>query len=277
MNKNPFFENIFKGIMNRVKSIFSNPHSQINLNWFKIKYYKHLPPGKTKTHILFDKKLYFTDSVQLVNGLEEIFVEELYRQQLPGAPYIIDCGANIGLSVIYMKRQYPAATIIAFEPDDTNFSLLSSNIASFGFKDVILRKEAVWIENTTLKFISEGTMTSKLTEGGEPSNVTTVQGTRLKDMLVKEVDFLKIDIEGAEYKVLTDIADQLHLVKNMFLEYHGTFNQNNELAALINIINSSGFKFYIKEAATLFKHPFTGVKRSAIEYDVQLNIFCFRK
>ena len=66
-----------------------------------------MPAGKEKIHLLFGKPLYFTDSIQLVNGLEEIFIEEMYRQQLPSNPYIIDCGANIGLSVIYMKMQYP--------------------------------------------------------------------------------------------------------------------------------------------------------------------------
>ena len=40
---------------------------------------------------------------------------------------------------------------------------------------------------------------------------------------------MKLDIEGAEYKVLKDIADNLGNVNNMFIEYHGTFDQNNEL------------------------------------------------
>lgn len=276
MKHNSFFQNISRGVATRLKSVFTFPHRKINLNWFKIKYYKHLPPGETKVHILFDKKLYFTDSIQLVNGLEEIFIEELYQQQLKEAPYIIDCGANIGLSVIYMKRLYPSAEILAFEPDDTNYSLLEKNIDSFGFSGVILKKEAVWIENTTLQFSSEGTMTSKITAGRQADNTINVKAVRLKDILVKEVDFLKIDIEGAEYQVLTDIASQLYQVKNLFLEYHGTFEQNAELTEMINIISKSGFKFYIKEAASLFEHPFVRIKKSDIEYDVQLNIFCFR-
>jgi FkbM family methyltransferase len=275
MSGNSFLQNISKGISLNLKRLSANPYKKINLNWFKIKYYKHLPAGKMKSHLLFGKTLYFTDSIQLVNGLKEIFIEEMYRQELKANPYIIDCGANIGLSVIYMKQQYPYAEIVAFEPDETNFQLLSKNVDSFGYGDVNLCKEAIWIDNTTLRFSSQGTMTSKI-EMGAGAGTIEVKAIRLRDLLNREVDFLKIDIEGAEYKVLCDIADKLFLVKNMFLEYHGTFAQNKELTAVFKMISDEGFNYYIKEAATLFDYPFQRTKKSDIGYDVQLNIFCFR-
>jgi FkbM family methyltransferase len=275
MPGNSFLQNISKGISLNLKRLSANPYKKINLNWFKIKYYKHLPAGKMKSHLLFGKTLYFTDSIQLVNGLKEIFIEEMYRQELKANPYIIDCGANIGLSIIYMKQQYPYAEIVAFEPDETNFQLLSKNVDSFGYGDVNLCKEAIWIDNTTLRFSSQGTMTSKI-EMGAGAGTIEVKAIRLRDLLNREVDFLKIDIEGAEYKVLCDIADKLFLVKNMFLEYHGTFAQNKELTAVFKMISDAGFNYYIKEAATLFDYPFQRTKKSDIGYDVQLNIFCFR-
>jgi hypothetical protein len=62
----------------------------------------------------------------------------------------------------------------------------------------------------------------------------------------------------------------------MFIEYHGTFAQNGELTEMIGIINRCGFNFYIKEAASLYDYPFYRIKKSALNYDVQLNLFCFR-
>lgn len=270
-----FIINVTKSNLKRFRSGLKNPYKEINLNWFKLKYYKHLTPGKISKHMLFGKPLYFSHSLELVNGLKEIFIHNTYRQKLKEVPFIIDCGANIGLSIISMKRQYPNAEIIAYEPDDKNFHLLSENIKSFGYSNVTLHKEAVWTSNTTLQFSNAGLMSSKI-ETGNSNNTIEIKAIRLKDVIDREVDFLKIDIEGAEYEVLKDIADKLHLVKNMFLEYHGTFAQNGELADIINIIHSCGFNFYIKEAATLFDYPFYRIKKADINYDVQLNIFCFR-
>ena len=270
-----FIINVTKSNLKRFRSGLKNPYKEINLNWFKLKYYKHLTPGKISKHMLFGRPLYFSHSLELVNGLKEIFIHNTYRQKLKEVPFIIDCGANIGLSIISMKRQYPNAEIIAYEPDDKNFHLLSENIKSFGYSNVTLHKEAVWTSNTTLQFSNAGLMSSKI-ETGDSNNTVAIKAIRLKDVIDREVDFLKIDIEGAEYDVLKDIADKLHLVKNMFLEYHGTFAQNGELADIINIIHSCGFNFYIKEAATLFDYPFYRIKKADINYDVQLNIFCFR-
>lgn len=272
-----FLANISKGINNRIKKLRVNPYRSVNLNWLKIKYYKHLPAGKVKIHRLFGKKVFFSDSIQLVNGLTEIFIEQLYNQQInTSEPYIIDCGANIGLSIIYMKEKYPNARILSFEPDETNYFLLSKNICSFDYKNVELRKEAVWVENTVLNFSSNASMTSKIVEIKSIENSIRVNAIQLKKFITEPIDFLKIDIEGAEFEVLKDIASELYFVKNLFIEYHGTFNQNSELLEILSIINQQGFQFYIKEAANLFDYPFIQNKKSNIEYDVQLNIFCFR-
>lgn len=271
----PFIVNITKTNLRRLKSTFTNPYKKINLNWFKLKYYKHLTPGKIARHTLFGKSLYFSHSIELVNALKEIFIHDVYKQQLRGNPFIIDCGANIGLSIISLKRQYPDAEIIAYEPDEKNFKLLTRNMKSFEYENVFLRKEAVWIENTTLRFSNEGLMSSKI-ETSSSNNTIEIKAIKLKDILDREIDFIKMDIEGAEYTVLKDIADKLYLVKNLFLEYHGTFAQNGELAEIITLIHKAGFNFYIKEAANLFDYPFYRIKKSTISYDVQLNIFCFR-
>jgi FkbM family methyltransferase len=275
MSNKSFFNNISKGIQKRVNGLLANPFKEVNVNWITLKYYKHLPPGKIRTHKLFNKSLYFYSATELLHGLQEIFIDKIYKQELSDKPYIIDCGANIGMSVIYMKQHFPQAEIVAFEPDETNFDLLTKNVDSFGYSNVSLHKEAVWNENTTLLFSNESSMGSKI-EMNNTANTKEVKAVRLKDFLNREVDFLKIDIEGAEYAVLTDIADNLHFVKNMFLEYHGTFDQNQELVKMINIVSSAGFNFYIKEAASIYPTPFYRTKNPNTTYDVQLNIFCFR-
>jgi FkbM family methyltransferase len=265
---------IIEGINYKIKKLFNNPYAKVNINWFYLKYLKHLPGHSLHFHKLFNYNTFFYGGIEYLHGINEIFIEEIYLQVLPENAFIIDCGAHIGLSVIYLKTICPSAKIIAFEPDEENYKLLQKNIESHHLKNITAKKEAVWIENTNLNFIQDGSMASKIGTAVNPHS-TSVKAIRLKEYLIEKIDFLKLDIEGAEYKVLKDIQNELHFVKNLFIEYHGSFDQNKELIEILNILNISDFKFYIKEAANIFPSPFTA-KPNKGNYDVQLNIFCSR-
>ncbi len=275
MQNKSVVKNLLQGIQLRLGKIFHNPYSIVNINPIQKIIYKHLVAGKLRSHRLFGKEIFFVSPTELLHGLHEIFIEEVYKQNLPAKPYIIDCGANIGLSVIYMKYFHPDAEILAFEPDEENFRLLEKNIQAFGFKDIEPRREAVWVKKEMLSFAGKGSTESKLVDDGLKGAVI-VNAIRLKDQINKKVDFLKIDIEGAEYKVIADIQEKLHFVQNLFLEYHGDFDQNQELTELLVIIGKSGFSYYIKEAAPVYSTPFSKPVKNTYPYDLQLNIFCFR-
>ncbi|MEO7984481.1 MAG: FkbM family methyltransferase, partial [Bacteroidota bacterium] len=204
MQSKSLITNAWRGLGKKLRSFSSNPYRQVNLNWFKLKYYKHLPAGKLRKHRLFGKYIYFYSAAELLHGFKEIFIDKIYEQALQPKPFIIDCGANIGLSVIYMKERYPEASIMAFEPDEKNFELLTKNVSSFGYTDVDLRQEAVWIEDTFLNFSNDASMSSKI-DNTATTNIKKVKAIRLKHLLTKQVDFLKIDIEGAEFEVLSDL------------------------------------------------------------------------
>src|SRR4051794_24416776 len=59
------------------------------------------------------------------------------------APRILDLGGNIGMSVIYFKDLYPAATIVALEPDPAIFPYLEENLRLNGLEGVELLQAAV--------------------------------------------------------------------------------------------------------------------------------------
>lgn len=270
------FLNTFKGLQLRVKKTFANPYLKAGISTFNLKIIKNQVDNSLHISSFLDGKIAYYNSFEFLHGVKEIFIDEVYKITLPENPVIIDCGSHIGLSVIYFKKLFPSAFIIAFEPDEKNFGLLAKNIQAFNLENIVLKNEAVWISNTKLAFSGEGNMGSKINaSSSEKEHTTIVNAIRLKDILTGKIDFLKIDIEGAEYKVIRDIKDQLHLINNMFLEYHGSFEENIQLNELLEIIVSSGFKYYIKEAASVYPSPFF---RGEInnQYDIQLNIFCFR-
>jgi FkbM family methyltransferase len=277
MQDKSLLSNLVKGINQRISKTFDNPYRDLNLGFFKLKYLKHLPAGVERQHEYKSGIIYYTNPQELLHGFEEIFIQEIYKISLKPNCCIIDCGANIGLSVIYLKQLFPNASIIAFEPDENNFTLLTKNVASFHLHGVDLRKEAVWIENTLIGFKNEGSMSSKVDHGS--TGTIKVKASRLKDLLVQQIDFLKIDIEGAEYEVLKDIEESLFNVRNLFIEYHGSFEQNNELTHVFAILTKNGFNYYIKEATQVYKKPFFESSNQTIkrDWDIQLNIFCFRR
>ena len=67
----------------------------------------------------------------------ELFLNESYKfipRSEKNDPIIIDCGANIGVSVVYFKKLFPKSKIIAFEPDPFLFKYLKKNIEKNGLK-----------------------------------------------------------------------------------------------------------------------------------------------
>jgi FkbM family methyltransferase len=227
--------------------------------------------------IFFGKKLYIHDiaSFNLCNA--ELFQSEMYKFKANSSnPHIIDCGANLGMSIIYFKQLYPNATIIAFEADDYIFNFLEKNIESFGYKDVELINKAVWNCDDTLSFIVEGGAGGRLEKETTIGEYKKVTCTSLKKYLIgKKVDFLKIDIEGAEYEVIKDCENEIKNIDYLFIEYHSMPGKEQNLHKILEIVEKAGFSYHIKEAYTT-KYPF--IERTLnFGMDLQLNIFCYKK
>lgn len=56
----------------------------------------------------------------------------------------------------------------------------------------------------------------------------SVKTTKLSKYINKKVDLLKIDIEGSEQKVLEEIKNKLHMIKQIVMEFHSTPSSRNE-------------------------------------------------
>ncbi len=223
----------------------------------------------------FDTVFNISSPFWFLHSVDEIFLEEVYRFKADVEdPTIIDCGANIGLSIIYFKRLYPKAKILAFEADPGICNILKKNVEVFGFSDANIVHSAVWDENSTLSFAQEGSVGGKIGDAGNGSEMIKVPAIRLSDYLNKPVDFLKIDIEGAEYRVLKDCWELLSNVKNLFIEYHLMPGEQSHLHEILNWVQTVGFSYYIKEAWSNMDYPF--MKEYKDTFQLQLNISCFR-
>ncbi|UJF30653.1 FkbM family methyltransferase [Kaistella sp. 97-N-M2] len=276
--------NVFKKIYRLNKKAYTEyknrdvPHPKTGISESERKRLLKYPPFMEGEGHFFGQRFRFSHGPSFVHSVDELFDEEVYKFESDKEnPYIVDCGANIGLSILYFKKRFPKSKILAFEPDDQIFDILKKNILVYNnFSDVVLKKEAVWIEDTELSFFSEGALAgSSVVDFGNNNNVIKVQAVDLKKHLQKPVDFLKIDIEGAENKVIFDIAVHLDNVKNLFLEYHGLLNEPQNLGEILNLLKQKGFEYYIRVADDTLKFPFCNESPST--FNQQLNIFCYRK
>ena len=265
---------MLKKLKNRFFS--KNPVGQLlsDADYKQVLNHERFKTGHTR---LWGKDFRFSDNHGFLHSLEEVFRDQVYKfSSKKKDPYIIDAGANIGLSVAYFKQLFPQARIVAFEPDQHIFELLSQNIAALAYREVALRNTAAWIADTELTFFSEGSLagSTEVSLGGKASQYT-VKAERLKNWLAgKEVDFLKIDIEGAENTVLFDLEDELPRVGHLFLEYHSLVGKEQMLGEMLQVIKKAGFRYHIKSASDTNPFPFTNrIKKG---FDMQLNIFCFR-
>lgn len=236
----------------------------------------NLPRYTEANLILFGKLIGIVDNASYKFMYKEIFENEVYKFSSNNKkPYILDCGANIGLSIIYFKQVHPNAEIIAFEPDKKIYRILTKNIQAFNFNNVTLINEACWNEDTLLKFYSEGA------DGGRAANyfdhecIVEVKATRLRKYLNRKVDFLKIDIEGAEYEVIKDVYDLLLNVDKLFIEFHSFHNKVQMLPEILSLLKQSGFRLHLSAPGLTSQYPFSKIEINN-NMDNQLNIYAFR-
>jgi len=80
----------------------------------------------------------------------QIFVLHAYHFRAShSAPRIIDCGGNIGMSVLYFKHLYPDSSITIFEPSREVLPAIRSNIERNKLHNVTLIEKAVNGKNST--------------------------------------------------------------------------------------------------------------------------------
>ena len=137
-------------------------------------------------------------------------------------------------------------------------------------KSEIIAK-AAWIHNDGVSFSSEGSDSGSISTGN--INIPSIDLNQFLNQF-SEIDFLKIDIEGAENTVIPHCTEALKRVNTLFLEYHSSYSESQKLDELLLILKNAGFHYYIK-TENKRKTPFVNLHKDRM-YDLQLNIYAYR-
>ncbi len=253
------------------KKCYDSNYRHYHQEWQRIRKIPRYQHGETEIE---GARFEFVDSISFLAMRESIFQNEIYQfKSKSESPLILDGGANVGLSIRYFKKIYPKSRIIGFEPDPKIFKVLERNCREL--EGVELHACALWKENGFLNFNSEGSDAGTLMDTDRAKTKIQVPTIRLRDYLQESVDFLKLDIEGAEGEVLSDCAERLNQVSNLFVEYHGFVDRDPDLSKLLGTLESASFRYHI-DSDLISPKPFMQ-RHVRAGMDSTLNISAYRK
>lgn len=227
-----------------------------------------------------DQVWHLPDVLSFLYQYKGIFFDRIYefRPKMAENIRIVDMGINVGTSVKFFYDTYQNAQIEGFEADPKIFQYCKENL-----KDILLGERvsihnlAVWDSDGTVEFFDEGADAGRIQTENRCSHVVAVPTIDAKKILLKyeSIDFLKIDIEGAETRVLQRIKNELTKVDNIFVEYHSMVGVNQSIDEIFLILKQAGFRLYV-DSTPLSKQPFM-VHPNSNGFDVQINIFGMRE
>ena len=169
---------------------------------------------------------------------------------------VIDAGANIGLTTLYLGKYLDNAFFYVVEPSHGNFDLLKRNFELNGFlnRSTLFQRALHCTMDINFKIsndfrdMRDWGHTTILDESGEIESITIEK--IIEDGNLDEITLLKIDIEGAERFLFDDVSNCkfLDITKYIAIEVHEEFiSQRKVIETLINC----GFLITVYEEFTI--------------------------
>lgn len=198
-----------------------------------------------RSRTLFDQIIRYRRSGKVADCPKASLADEYVPVDLPryAEPLrLVDCGAFTGVAIHkFLKAGYAIDRVIAFEPDPKNFAILSRR--DFAAQQALCLPLGTWSSTTQLKFASDGSMASQLSQTGD----VTIQCVAIDDVLGSEpVNLIKLDVEGAEIETLLGARRMIEAQRpNLLVSAYHTPGHLFEIAELIASWNL-GYRFHLR-------------------------------
>ena len=170
-----------------------------------------------------------SNTINIVTTELETDYYGLERIKIQPTDTIIDIGGNIGMFSIYAKKKF-GCKVIAFEPVLMNYEQFKENIVLNGLSlnDIELHNVAITDKegekiNIYTPLDNTGA-SSEYTQNGIKSVCFT---ETLDKYITEDCKYLKIDCEGAEYKIIPSILNKINQFKHIGIEYHRLNNDQD--------------------------------------------------
>lgn len=204
------------------------------------------------------------------NGVYEPLETSVVQGNVKPGDVVVDAGANIGYYTLLLARLVgPQGKVIAIEPDPDNFALLKKNVEANGYRNVTLIQKAISDGAGKVKLYRSirSTAQHSLAASGENDPYVEVDLGRLDDLVPDSINFMKIDVEGAEVGAMNGARElfarspQLKIMTEFNPRALDDFGVRPE--DYLTLLSGYGFRFSNINKKTNQVHPATVEQISA--------------
>ncbi len=168
-----------------------------------------------------DTKIQFRRNRGDMQSLREVWLDRHYRlpDYVRGRTSLVDLGGNIGLTSLWLAKQYGFSNIVIVEPDEGNAQQIASNLSENGIQATIIRA-AVGPSDGVIKFSSTGSSNvGRISDSGKEVQMVSMK-TVMDRLGGRKVDLVKLDIEGGEEFLVSANCEWMELVDFVITELH---------------------------------------------------------
>lgn len=192
-----------------------------------------------KYNMLLSLDEYIQGHLFLFNSFEPQ-TEKIFRKFIKKGDIAFDIGANIGyMSLMMADCVGQNGFVFAFEPIQNNFKSLINNISLNKFNNIRYFKLAISNTNSIIKIYkpldnNQGSYSMIVDPAKSNQEYEEVQTTTLDDFVeqkkIEAVNFIKIDVEGAEYEVIQGMHKTISKFRPIiFMEINGPILQKRNI------------------------------------------------
>jgi len=221
---------ILKDFYGRISGIFSKKGV-----WAKYKEYDILLDPKT---LVYNK---------ISNGeIPEPVVSREIEKNVYDGDTVIDIGCRYGVQSLHMRKQVgKRGEVYSIDAFPKHIRFLDKTIQKNNISNIYAKNLAVAEETGTIDLMvpdDTGKVSIKKPEGEyHKESVRSVRPDQyLKANNIKKVDFMKIDVEGAEHSVIAGLGDKLSHVSRAVIEIHTEKIEKDSLNQLYETLSHNG-------------------------------------
>jgi FkbM family methyltransferase len=182
----------------------------------------HLPDQRKLLLHVVEKDIWVSGMIARGQPYEPFETQWIHYLVRPG-DVALDIGAHIGYYTVLLSELVgPHGRVFAFEPDPTNFAILQQNLVLNRCANVTAYNLALSNQNNHVSLFLSGDNAGdhRIWQPDEPRPSVSVQAIVLDDFWAEatwKVDFVKMDIQGAEGVALHGMRQLLSRQRKMAL------------------------------------------------------------